>query len=151
MRCRIKLLLSALAIVLTSCVDSKSEPSGKVITYTSSYTEHSYDEVKDKHVFYSDIFSIGSDTYYVYFYSTTCSHCNNLKEFIISLALQRDDIYFVEASQEIVFLKSIEETIGLTSIEGFGILGYPSLIKIEEHIVKKNLAGILPIRSELLN
>lgn len=151
MRCRIKLLLSALAIVLTSCVDLKSEPSGKVITYTSSYIEHSYDEVKDKHVFYSDIFSIESDIYYVYFYSTTCSHCNNLKEFIIPLALQRDDIYFVEASQEIVFLKSIEETIGLTSIEGFGILGYPSLIKIEEHIVKKNLAGILPIRSELLN
>lgn len=151
MRCRIKLLLSALAIVLTSCVDLKSEPSGKVITYTSSYIEHSYDEVKDKHVFYSDIFSIESDIYYVYFYSTTCSHCNNLKEFIIPLALQRDDIYFVEASREIVFLKSIEETIGLTSIEGFGILGYPSLIKIEEHIVKKNLAGILPIRSELLN
>ncbi len=151
MRCRIKLLLSALAIVLTSCVDSKSEPSGKVITYTSSYKERSYDEVKDKHVFYSDIFSIEYDIFYVYFYSTTCSHCNNLKEFIIPLALQRGDIYFVEASQEIVFLKSIEETIGLTSIEGFGILGYPSLIKIEEHIVKKNLAGILPIRSELLN
>lgn len=151
MRCCIKLSLSVLAIVLTSCVDSKSEPSGKVITYTSSYKEHSYDEVKDKHVFYSDIFSIESNTYYVYFYSTTCSHCNNLKEFIISLALQRDDIYFVEASQEIVFLKSIEETIGLTSIEGFGILGYPSLIKIEEHIIKKNIAGILPIRSELLN
>lgn len=151
MRCRIKLLLSALAIVLTSCVDSKTESSGKVITYTSSYIEHSYDEVKDKHVFYSDIFSIESDIYYVYFYSTTCSHCNNLKEFIIPLALQRGDIYFVEASQEIVFLKSVEETIGLTSIEGFGILGYPSLIKIEEHIVKKNLAGILPIRSELLN
>lgn len=151
MRCRIKLLLSALAIVLTSCVDSKIEPSEKVIAYTSSYKEHSYDEVKDKHVFYSDIFSIESDIYYVYFYSTTCSHCNNLKEFIIPLALQRGDIYFVEASQEIVFLKSIEETIGLTSIEGFGILGYPSLIKIEEHIVKKNLAGILPIRSELLN
>lgn len=151
MRCRIKLLLSALAIVLTSCVDSKTESSGRVITYTSSYKEHSYDEVKDKHVFYSDIFSIESDIYYVYFYSTTCSHCNNLKEFIIPLALQRGDIYFVEASQEIVFLKSIDETIGLTSIEGFGILGYPSLIKIEEHIVKKNLAGILPIRSELLN
>jgi len=151
MRCRIKLLLSALAIVLTSCVDSKTESSGRVITYTSSYKEHSYDEIKDKHVFYSDIFSIESDIYYVYFYSTTCSHCNNLKEFIIPLALQRGDIYFVEASQEIVFLKSVEETIGLTSIEGFGILGYPSLIKIEEHIVKKNLAGILPIRSELLN
>ena len=151
MRCRIKLLLSALAIVLTSCVDSKTESSGRVIIYTSSYKEHSYDEVKDKHVFYSDIFSIESDIYYVYFYSTTCSHCNNLKEFIIPLALQRGDIYFVEASQEIVFLKSIDETIGLTSIEGFGILDYPSLIKIEEHIVKKNLAGILPIRSELLN
>ena len=151
MRCRTKLLLSAFAIVLTSCVDSKTESSGRVITYTSSYKEHSYDEVKDKHVFYSDIFSIESDIYYVYFYSTTCSHCNNLKEFIIPLALQRGDIYFVEASQEIVFLKSVEETIGLTSIEGFGILGYPSLIKIEEHIVKKNLAGILPIRSELLN
>ena len=151
MRCRTKLLLSAFAIVLTSCVDSKTESSGRVITYTSSYKEHSYDEVKDKHVFYSDIFSIESDIYYVYFYSTTCPHCNNLKEFIIPLALQRGDIYFVEASQEIVFLKSVEETIGLTSIEGFGILGYPSLIKIEEHIVKKNLAGILPIRSELLN
>ena len=151
MRYILKFVILSFSFLLGSCFSNGENSKGEVITYTSDFVSHSYDEVKDKELLYSNIFAVESNSYYVYFYSSTCSHCADLKEFIISTALDRGDIYFVKASEEIVFLKSIDETIGLSSIEGFGILGYPSLIKIEDHIVTKNLAGVLPIRSELLN
>lgn len=151
MRYIAKTIFIGLALFLTSCSSSKNESDERVVTYTSDFVSHSYEEIKDKEILYSNIFGIDSNSYYVYFYSSTCSHCSNLKEFIVSTALDRDDIYFVKASDEINFLKSVEETIGLSSVEGFGILGYPSLIKIEEYIITKNIAGVLPIRSEFIN
>ena len=151
MRYIAKTLIIGATLLLTSCVDPKNDSTERVVTYTSDFVSHSYDEIKDKEILYSNIFGVDSNSYYVYFYSSTCSHCANLKEFIISTALDRGDVYFVKASEEIVFLKSVEETIGLTSIEEFGILGYPSLVKIEDHIITKNIAGVLPIRSEFIN
>lgn len=151
MRYIAKTIFIGLTLLLMSCATSKNESNERVVTYTSDFVSHSYEEIKDKEILYSNIFGIDSNSYYVYFYSSTCSHCANLKEFIISTALDRGDIYFVKASDEINFLKSVEETIGLSSVEGFGILGYPSLIKIEEHIITKNIAGVLPIRSEFIN
>ena len=72
-----------------------------------------------------------------------------MKPFILEKAVKRDDIYFVEANEEIVFVKDVSATIGLTSIEGLGIIGYPTLLKIESKVLTKNLAGESLIRSEL--
>ena len=140
-----------LAVALSSCF-SNAQPyktSSKPSSSSNTLIELSYDDVKGKTIFWSNIFSIDSDDYYVYFFSKTCSHCQNLKQFIIEKALARGDIYFVESSDEDVFVKDVSITIGLTSIEGFGILGYPSLVEIVEKTITKNIAGIPLIRSEL--
>ena len=138
-------------LVVTGCF-SKEPTSIKSSSKTSSTISTSvvsYDDVKDKMIYWSNIFAIDDDDYYVYFFSKTCTHCQNLKSFIVEQAMSRGDIYFVEASDQDIFLKDVSTTIGLTSIEGFGILGYPSLVKIVEKTIKKNMAGIPSIRSEL--
>lgn len=140
-----------IATTLTSCFSGEptsTKSSGSSFLTTSSDLL-TYDDVKDKMIFWSNVFAIDNDAYYVYFFSKTCTHCQNLKPFILEQAVKRDDIYFVEESKEVVFVKDTSITIGLSSIDGLGILGYPSLIKIEEKRLTKNLAGIPSIRSEL--
>ena len=148
-----KLPFCVLPVLLGGCNNQTelSTTSIKSVPSQTSESERSYEEVEDMKILYSNIFGINKYSYHVYFYSLTCSHCNNLKDFIIDKALKRGDIYFVEASDEIAFLKDTSVTIGLTTIEGFGISGYPSIIKIEDYTLTKNLAGIPLIKSELTN
>lgn len=139
------------AVMLTSCFSNgptSTKTSSKSIP-TSSVAEASYDDVKDKTIYWSNIFSINEDDYYVYFFSKTCSHCQSLKDFVIKKALEKGNIYFVESSDQDVFLKDVSSTIGLTNIEGFGILGHPSLVEIIDKTIVKNIAGTQSIRSEL--
>ena len=145
-----KLLFLLPLLMLGSCnkEDEKTKPNYPSYTNVDIY---SYSDVKDKEILYSNIFGIEQSSYYVYFYSRTCSHCNDLKPFIIPMIVDRNDIYLVEASEQVVILEDVSITIGVSSIENFGILGYPSLVKIEEKVVTKNIAGINPIKNELTN
>ena len=136
--------------MLGSCNKEEEKTNPNYPSYTSVDT-YSYSDVKDKEILYSNIFGMEQSNYYVYFYSRTCSHCNDLKPFIIPKIIERNDIYLVEASEQVVILEDISVTIGVSSIENFGILGYPSLVKIEEKVVTKNIAGINPIKNELTN
>ena len=153
MRHFLKTPLLLLLLSLSSCTQSESGTlsSKKEISIIPSTSERSYDEVKDKKIHYEDIFSLERYSYYVYFYSLTCSHCISLKEFIITQAIKRGDIYFVEACSEVVIIENVDKTIGLTSVEGLGIKGYPSIIQIEDFTLVKNLAGVPLIKSELTN
>ena len=147
-----KTLFLLISLFSNSCYSSSSSSltSFKSISQTS-YIELTYRDVEDKTILYSNIFGVERDSYYVYFFSRTCSHCNELKPYILKIAIDRDDIYFVESSEQVVFVEDIEQTIGLDNVEGFGILGYPTLIKIEEKKITKNIAGIPSIRNELSN
>lgn len=143
---------SLLLVTLFFCGCTNSEPSIIKTTTPSSSSSTStlnYKDVKDKMIFWSNIFGIDSDNYYVYIFSKSCNHCANLKPFILQKAVERDDIYFVEANEEIVFIKDVSTTIGLSSVDGLGIIGYPTLLKIEKKVLTKNLAGETSIRSEL--
>lgn len=150
MRKVLKSLILLNVLLFCGC-DQNQTPSMKSTNSTSSQTTSSlnYNDVKDKMIFWSNIFGINLDSYYVYVFSKTCNHCANLKPFILEKAIERKDIYFVEASDEVVFIKDTSSTIGLTSVEELGILGYPTLLKIEQKTLVKNLAGVSLIRSEL--
>ena len=144
-----KTILLFITIVLGGCFMQENTSSSKTRTSTSIEVLE-YEDFKDRFLLFSNIFSIDKENYYVYFFSRTCGHCNNLKPFILKKA-KEEDIYFVESCEEIVFSEDVSSTIGLTSIDGFAILGYPTLIKIEEKTITKNLGGIPLIRSELTN
>lgn len=112
-------------------------------------TLHNYYEVEDYAISWDKMFTIEKSEYYVYFYSTTCSHCTEIKDWIIEKALECKNIYFVKSSEKDVIWKDITPTIGVSSIEEMAILGYPTVIKICEGIVVSNCAGKTNIQNVL--
>ena len=111
--------------------------------------EHSYSEVSDYELSWDSTFDVDESKYYVYFYSSTCSHCGELKNYIIEKALKNRDIYFVKGSSKDQLTNDTKKLIGAEKPEDIWILGYPSLLKIYNRKVTKNLAGTAQIKDEL--
>jgi len=110
---------------------------------------YDYSDVNKFSLIWSEIFSVELDEYYVYFYSTTCSHCMDLKDFIIEKAIKRGDIYFVRSSSLDQFTEDPNKSIGAENPGEIWILGYPTLLKIENKICTKSFAGNDKIINEL--
>ena len=146
-----KFLLIIPFLFLTSCVEQNPNLSFSSISSVSISLEieHEYSEITDYRINWDEIFNVGKDNYYVYLFSITCSHCSSIKNKIIEFAINNKDIYFVEDCGEIIFKNDVNYTIGLTSTENLAILGFPSLLKITNKILTKNVAGTEKIITEL--
>lgn len=120
-----------------------------LITPQVEVTTHNYYEVQEFTISWQKIFDVSKPNYYVYIYSPTCSHCADLKDWIIETALVRQDIYFVKASENDVIVKNTTHTIGATKVSELAILGYPSMFKIDDKILTKNVAGKTNIQNLL--
>ena len=84
MRNIFKLVILCCSLCLTGCdIDNSKSTSSKTMFSLSQFVERNYEDVKTKMIYYSNIFSVEKESYYVYFFSKTCSHCSNLKNFII--------------------------------------------------------------------
>ena len=134
-------------IVLCSC-------SNETIIQTEQYSNVSfqnfnYDDISDYELVRDTIFDVASDDYYVYFYSMSCSHCEELKNYIIEKALDRGDIYFVKGTSKDQITNDPKKSIGAGISENIWILGYPTLLQIQNQKCSKNLAGITQIKAEL--
>lgn len=131
-----KLIVLPALFALISCKGSNVDSINE-----QSLTSKDYNEIEAYKISWNDIFAIESNDYYVYFYSTTCSHCKSIKNQIIDYALKEGSMYFIEFSDEVVISKDIKNTIGATSVSELSILGTPSLLEILDHRVSLNIAG----------
>lgn len=111
--------------------------------------ERSYDEIKDYELKLSTCFDIELDDYYLYFYSETCSHCSEIKNFMITEAIERRDIYFIKASNNDKLTNDRSLLIGAENPDDIYILGYPSLLEISNKKCIKNEAGKSNIQAVL--
>ena len=148
MKKTIYLILPAI-LALTSCENSPSIFTSKTSESTPEIVEHDYREIASKKIDWNDMFLIDKNEYQIYFYSLTCAHCKNLKNSVIEYALKNDDLFFIEANEKVVIKNDVSDTIGATSISQMGILGYPSLIKIDQKVCVFNVAGESEIISKL--
>ena len=142
-----KLIFLPIMILLSSCFEQTQqiyEPEEVDIE-----VERSYSEVKDFELTWESMFDVNRSTYYVYFYSVTCEHCKELKNYIVEKALEREDIYFVKGSSTDQITTDPTKSNNAGNPGDIWILGYPSLIKIVEQKCVKNLAGINQIKGEL--
>lgn len=148
---RTKFYLTITAILLTGCsINESTNVKSMLPKIDNPIIEHSYDELEEKHILWSEIFEQALDSYFVYFYSLNCDHCENMKNEVIEICLKRDDVFLVKSSNQVVLKNDVFYTIGVGNVGDFAILGYPSLVKIENKIVTKNVAGKSHIL-ELLN
>lgn len=111
--------------------------------------ERSYDEIKDYELKLSTCFDVEVDDYYLYFYSETCSHCSEIKNFMITEAIERGDIYFIKASNNDKLTNDRSLLIGAENPDDIYILGYPSLLEISNKKCIKNEAGKSNIQAVL--
>lgn len=112
-------------------------------------TSYSYEDVASFFIPFEEIFLIDKLTYYIYFYASWCPVCNEIKDRVIAYALQHQNIYFLNEPRGIKYAENISSTIGISSLDNLYIVGYPSLIKINNKTIEKNLAGDILILNEL--
>ena len=131
---------------LFGCVENIQEESIKNSVLPE---EHDYKEIQKYYLSVEGIFDVENDQYYAYFYSLTCSHCQELKDFIIEKGLERHDIYFIQSSANDQFTTDPNLVINAENPGDIYILGYPTMLKIEDKKVTKNLVGNEEIIKEL--
>ena len=144
-----KTLLPGLALLCLSGCFSTTKKESYVIEEADIPEDRSYSEVADYELTWESIFDVGQDKYYVYFYSSTCNHCVEIKNYIIEKALERKDIYFVKGTSKDQLTNDSKKLIGAENPGDFYILGYPTLALISNQKCTKNLAGDVQIKSEL--
>lgn len=132
-----KLLSFSLLLAIVGCSNSSITES---LDYTPSFS-HDYDEVGERFITWESLFDINNDWYFVYVFSYTCGHCQNIKNEVIEYSLNHDNFYFVEYSKDIPILATVEETINQTEIQYVGILGTPSLLEVYNKVLINNVAG----------
>ncbi len=144
------LLLFFIPLLLTSCNKTIVIVEDEKKDYSTQKITHNYDEIVDMKIYWSSIFSQKEDHYYVYLYSTSCTHCNSIKDAIIEYALEEtSNIYFVSSSAEHNLSETVDKYAIVDSLDELYSRGYPSLLKLEEHVVTLNLAGVRDIIDEL--
>ena len=128
-------------ILLGGCTITKKEEKINVSNIVIPEADHEYFEVENYFINWENILKQNNEVYYVYFYSLTCSHCQELKNWIIERALVRGDVFFVKGSNKDTIKSDVASTIGATSVDEVAIMGYPSLLKIVNKTVTLNAAG----------
>ena len=117
---------------------------------TEQVINHSYDEVGEYRIFWNDIFKQPFDLYYVYLYSPTCAHCNSIKNEMIEYVLgDNQHLFFISSSAEHNISDNVNPNQHIDSLENLYIKGYPTLLKLTEKVVTKNIAGVKEIKQEL--
>lgn len=130
-----KVLLLAIPL-LFGCSSNKAKEDDPSIKH------HSYEEVNDKMINWSDTFLQGED-YCVYYFSRTCAYCDSIRDEVIEVALtHQTKIYFCNDSAIITdrYLDP-ESTIGMGDISEFRIKGFPSIIRVNQGLVETHCPG----------
>ena len=136
------LFLPTLLFLLCNCSTNKAVAA----------IEYGYSDVSNLTICWNDILSLSKDDYYVYIYSSTCGHCNEIKQEVISFALRNyGDLYFVSFNKDIPIINDRNEPLEKDSVDDLGIVGTPSMFRIIEHVVKENYVGKKEIVETLTN
>ena len=135
---KLRILPFALTALLASCTPAKSEQMSK-----NTFSE--YKQTIDEKIMWSDCLSQNEDHYLVFFYSETCAHCHEIMGDVLSFKEENIlKMYFLNVKEQdikIPISNKIDLTIGIDTVDDLFIAGTPSIIEIENWIVKANIAG----------
>ena len=121
---------------LFSCSNNKKDDPGSDIPI------HNYDEVSERFISWNDSLSLNNEHYYVYYFSRTCKYCDELKNEVIDIALNKcNALYFCNDNAIIIQDLDPIHTIGISDISNLYIRGFPSLIEVRNNTVTDHLLG----------
>ncbi len=127
--------------MLVSCTNTKKTvPETKEPDYS----------IVETFIEWKDIFNQQEADYFVYFYSTTCAHCRNIKQDILSLYLsEKINLYFICMDKIDDRYSNQYEIIGVCDSNKLYILGTPFLIEVKDYRVYQYYAGEKAIKEFL--
>ena len=135
---RLRILPLLLTAMFASCTPATSEQMSK-----NAFNEHEI--VIIQQIKWSTVLSQKESHYLVFFYSETCAHCHEIMGDVIAFSTAEIvKTYFLDIKQsetKIPIKNEIDETIGATSIDDLFIVGTPTIIEVEEGMVKANVPG----------
>ena len=135
---KLRILPLLLVATFASCAPAKSEQMSK-----NAFDE--YEIVHTQQIKWSSVLSQIETNYLIFFYSETCPHCHEIMEDVIEFATAEIlKTYFLDIKQsetKIPIKNEIDDTIGMTSIDELFIAGTPTIIEVEEGMVKTNVPG----------
>ena len=129
-------------IAMLGCGPNKKDSSFKEIS-NDAFLD--YDLIHDKLISWNDLLIQEKDSYLVYVFSTTCGHCNDIKQQILSYSLRNDDLYFIQYNQGIPICDSDATLTATDNVDDICIFGTPSLLTIENGFLIENIAGSIRI------
>lgn len=147
-----KLILTVLVILLTLVNVTCHLIGGKVMKDYKDYSSHqiAYNQILNK-----------KGTYYVYFYSNDCSHCQDLKKYIFqyidSDKNDKDDgiplyIFCVDNYlEELTSESETENILGVTDIKELKLIGTPTMVLIANKEIKNAWSSTYNIKNQLKN
>lgn len=101
-----------------------------------------YGDFVNSQLSWEELFSPAKPLYFVYIYSLTCGHCQNIKDEILTWGKEREDIfYLIEYEKGIPITRNTSETIGAYVYSDVKILGTPTLLEIMDKRLSLNLGG----------
>ncbi len=147
-----KLILTVFVILLTLVNVTSHLIGGKVMKDYKDYSSHqiAYNQILNK-----------KGTYYVYFYSNDCSHCQDLKKYIfqyidsdkndkengIPLYIFCVDNYLEELTSE----SEAENILGVTDVKELKLTGTPTMVLIANKEIKNAWSSTNNIKNQLKN
>ena len=138
MKFKLYILPFFLTALFSSCSPVESEQMNK-------NTSREYNIPLDQKIVWSDCLKQKEDHYLVFFYSDTCAHCHEIMGDVLSFYEANVlPTYFldIKASDTIVPISNnINLTIGVDNIDDLFIAGTPTIIEVENWIVKANVPG----------
>ncbi|MCD8209450.1 MAG: hypothetical protein LUC31_01375 [Coprobacillus sp.] len=138
---KVVLCFLPLCLLLTSCTPNP--------TNTPTERTYQYYDVSDKHIEYTDIFTLEGD-FYLYIYNQECCHCRSIKQDVIRYSLDKDDFYFLEYVDDIPFsYEDVIYTIGAASLDEFWVTVTPTMYYFSDHVVVEVYEGTSAILDKL--
>lgn len=120
------------------------------ITNGSDLIYEDYNQLEEYQITWRDLFSQSNSEYFVYIYSLSCLHCQNIKEEVISFVIsEKYPTYLIEYTKDIPISNNVEDCIGSSSYVDVAIKGTPSLLQIKNGYLILNVAGSKEILSVL--
>ncbi len=139
MKKRIVLLCAAL---LLSC---------QVPEISVSSIDYTYDDIETRVIPWETLFDRSEHHYYALVFSRSCQHCLAIEEEVVRYALSDNipPMLFIEATKDIPKGTPISSTLGATTVNAVFILGWPTLLEIEEGTLLSHVAGEKAITQKL--
>ena len=138
MNYKLRILPFLVTALLPSCSPVETQQMSK-----NAFSQ--YNVTNDQKISWSNCLSQKEDHYLVFFYSETCTHCHEIMGDVLSFSEANIlKTYFLDikaSDRKIPVSNNIDSTIGISNVSDLFIAGTPSIIEVENWLVKANVAG----------